>query len=356
MLDYVEIEGFKTLKKVNLKLEPLNILIGGNGSGKSNLLSFFTFLGQLYDQNLQDYIAQQGGIDKFLHKGRKVTQEIVFKLPFNNKTNGYGVVLRIRENTLYFAQEVAMYNNNNWEIGKKGLETELANNDLFRSEYIRKHILSCRRYHFHDTSDNSMLKSDSSIDKNNTLFLYSDGRNLAAYLYRIMTEDPKVYRLILSAVHSVAPFLVDFDLVPNAGQHVELNWRAKGCEVTFGPHDFSDGTLRFIALTVLFLQPKLPDTIVIDEPELGLHPAAVASLAGLMRSAAARGTQVIAATQSAELINHFNPEDVVTVDLVDGESKFQRLSSVKLDSWLEMYSLGEIWQRSIISQGQPQYR
>ena len=91
MLDYVEIEGFKTLKKVNLKLEPLNILIGGNGSGKSNLLSFFTFLGQLYDQNLQDYIAQQGGIDKFLHKGRKVTQEIVFKLPFNSKTNGYGV-------------------------------------------------------------------------------------------------------------------------------------------------------------------------------------------------------------------------------------------------------------------------
>ena len=335
MLDYIEIEGFKTLKKVNLKLEPLNILIGGNGGGKSNLLSFFTFLRQLYDQNLQDYIAQQGGIDKFLHKGRKVTQEIVFKLPFNNKTNGYGVVLRIRENTLYFAQEVAMYNNNNWEIGKKGLETELAN---------------------HDTSDNSMLKSDSSIDKNNTLFLYSDGRNLAAYLYRIMTEDPKVYRLILSAVHSVAPFLVDFDLVPNAGQHVELNWRAKGCEVTFGPHDFSDGTLRFIALTVLFLQPKLPDTIVIDEPELGLHPAAVASLAGLMRSAAARGTQVIAATQSAELINHFNPEDVVTVDLVDGESKFQRLSSEKLDSWLEMYSLGEVWQRSIIPQGQPQYR
>ena len=107
---------------------------------------------------------------------------------------------------------------------------------------------------------------------------------------------------------------------------------------------------------MLFLQPKLPDTIVIDEPELGLHPAAVASLAGLMRSAAARGTQVLAATQSAELINHFNPEDVVTVDLVDGESKFQRLSSEKLDSWLEMYSLGEVWQRSIIPQGQPQYR
>lgn len=356
MLDYVEIEGFKTLKKVNLKLEPLNILIGGNGSGKSNLLSFFTFLGQLYDQNLQDYTAQQGGIDKFLHKGRKVTQEIVFKLPFNSKTNGYGVVLRITENKLYFANEVAMYNNNNWEIGKKGLEAELVNSDLFRSEYIRQHILSCRRYHFHDTSDNSMLKSDSSIDKNNTHTLYSDGRNLAAYLYRIMKEEPKVYRLMLGTVRSVAPFLVDFDLVPNAGQCVELNWRAKGCEVTFGPHDFSDGTLRFIAMTVLFLQPKLPTTIVIDEPELGLHPAAVASLAGLMRSAAARGSQVIAATQSAELISHFNPEDVVTVDLVDGESKFQRLSSEKLDSWLEMYSLGEIWQRSIISQGQPQYR
>lgn len=355
MLDYVEIEGFKTLKKVNLKLEPLNILIGGNGSGKSNLLSFFTFLGQLYDQNLQDYIAQQGGIDKFLHKGRKVTQEIVFKLPFNNETNGYGVVLRIRENTLYFANEVAMYNNNDWEIGKNLNESLLRTNALYRSVYIRQYLLGCRKYHFHDTSFNSALKSDSSID-NDIYGLNSDGRNLAAYLYHIRKTEPKVYGMILGVVQSIAPFLVDFVLEPNVGHRVELKWRTKGGEVIFGPNDFSDGTLRFIALAILFLQPRLPDTIVIDEPELGLHPAAVASLACLMRSAAARGSQVIAATQSAELISHFNPEDVVTVDLVDGESKFQRLSSVKLDSWLEMYSLGEIWQRSIISQGQPQYR
>ena len=64
---------------------------------------------------------------------------------------------------------------------------------------------------------------------------------------------------------------------------------------------------------------------------------------------------MIAATQSADLISHFNPEDVIAVDLVDGESRFQRLSSNNLDIWLEMYSLGEIWKRSIIPQGQLQY-
>ena len=136
---------------------------------------------------------------------------------------------------------------------------------------------------------------------------------------------------------------------------VRLQWRSEEFEAIQGPNAFSDGTLRFIALTVLFLQPKLPTTIVIDEPELGLHPFAIAKLAGLMRSATARGAQVIAATQSADLISHFNPEDVIAVDLVDGESRFQRLSSNNLDIWLEMYSLGEIWKRSIIPQGQLQY-
>lgn len=355
MLDYVEIEGFKTLKKVNLKLEPLNILIGGNGSGKSNLLSFFTFLDVLYHQSMQRYIVARGGVEAFLHKGAKVSHKIRFLLEFDGGKNGYGIELEKGVDGIFVTDEDLIYKGKHWKVGGTYSEARVREHTIGRGLYIRKYIQSCRRYHFHDIGLNSPMKGGSNVD-DDTLYLYSDGSNLAAFLYHIREKHPNRYNVIRGTIHSVAPFFNDFVLEPDrdAGT-VRLQWRSEEFEAIQGPNAFSDGTLRFIALTVLFLQPKLPTTIVIDEPELGLHPFAIAKLAGLMRSATARGAQVIAATQSADLISHFNPEDVIAVDLVDGESRFQRLSSNNLDIWLEMYSLGEIWKRSIIPQGQLQY-
>lgn len=355
MLDYIEIEGFKTLKKVNLKLEPLNILIGGNGSGKSNLLSFFTFLDALYHQSMQRYIVAMGGVEAFLHKGSKVCHKIHFLLEFDKGMNGYEVELEKGVDGLFVIDEDLIYKRNHWNVEGTYSEAKVREHTIGRGPYIRKYIQSCKRYHFHDTGLNSPMKGFSNVD-DDTLYLYSDGSNLAAFLYNIREKHPNVYNVIRGTIHSVAPFFNDFVLEPDreAGT-VRLQWRSEEFEAIQGPNAFSDGTLRFIALTVLFLQPKLPDTIVIDEPELGLHPFAVAKLAGLMQSATARGTQVIAATQSADLISHFTPEDVVAVDLVEGESRFQRLSSDKLNIWLEKYSLGDIWRRSIIPQGQLQY-
>ena len=134
-----------------------------------------------------------------------------------------------------------------------------------------------------------------------------------------------VYKRIVKVIQGIAPFFHDFFLEPNETGSIRLQWQDKYSELIYGPNDLSDGTIRFIALTVLFMQPNLPKVIVIDEPELGLHPVAISKLAGLIKIAANRGTQIIAATQSAELISNFEPEDILTVNQYDGATKIERL-------------------------------
>jgi len=136
---------------------------------------------------------------------------------------------------------------------------------------------------------------------------------------------------------------------------LRLHWKDKFSDIVYGATDLSDGTMRFIALTVLFLQPNLPDTIIIDEPELGLHPAAIAKLGGMIKSVSAKGCQVIIATQSTDLISHFSPDSIIAVDQINGSSKFIRLNSQELQEWLEDYTIDDLWKRNIITSGQPNF-
>lgn len=355
MIDFIEIHGYKSIRDMKLEIAPLNILIGANGSGKSNLLSFFDFLRNLYEQNLREYVALRGGTNNFLFQGQKVTERLSFQLSFQGGINRYNVELNTNENKeFYFSVEELLYLKNRWQIARHGTEARLKSSDLYRAAYIHTFIRNCRKYHFHDTTPNSPLKNLSSVT-NDTAYLYSDGGNLAAWLYHIRQESSKDYDLIVKVVRSVAPYFSDFYLEPNAEGYILLRWKDKWADKIWGVADLSDGTLRFIALATLFLQPQLPDTIIIDEPELGLHPFAIAKLAGLLRSAAARGTQVIAATQSVTLIDNFAPEDVVAVDLVEGASQFRRLNREGLATWLENYSLGEMWERDLLNLGHINY-
>lgn len=355
MIDFIEIHGYKSIRDMKLEIAPLNILIGANGSGKSNLLSFFDFLRNLYEQNLREYVALRGGTNNFLFQGQKVTERLSFQLSFQGGINRYNVALNTNENKEFcFSVEELLYRGNRWQIAQRGTEARLKSSDLYRAAYIRAFIRNCRKYHFHDTTPNSPLKNLSSVT-NDTAYFYSDGGNLAAWLYHIRKESSKDYDFIVNVVRSVAPYFSDFYLEPNAGGYVSLRWKDKWADKIWSVSDFSDGTLRFIALATLFLQPQLPDTIIIDEPELGLHPFAIAKLAGLLCSAAARGTQVIAATQSVALIDNFAPEDVVAVDLVEGASQFRRLNKEGLATWLENYSLGEMWERDLLNLGHINY-
>ena len=345
-MESIYIKGFKSIKELHLPLKPINILIGANGSGKSNFLSFFEFLQQIYNKNLQGHIALNGGVDKFLYNGSEVTQEIEGKLTF--PTNAYSFILKKGENNLRFSKEILSYYDNNYEVSNFSTETYLHSSGMPGAKYIKDYLEEVRKYHFHNTGKNAPFHKMSNI-KTDFLYLYSNGSNIAALLYKIRQEKPKTYHWILYTVQSIAPYLADFILEPNENGYINLLWRNKYNNQIYNTYNFSDGTLRFITLTILLFQPKLPQTIIIDEPELGLHPFAIAKLAGLIKSASHRGCQIIVATQSVELINYFTPEDIITVDYKNGERVFERLNEESLAIWLEDFSLGELWKGHFIN-------
>ena len=115
---------------------------------------------------------------------------------------------------------------------------------------------------------------------------------------------------------------------PNSNDRIRLRWQQKGSDYPLTPHHLSDGTIRFICLTTALLQPEPPSTIILDEPEPGLHPYAIEILAELIKSSSKR-MQVIVSTQSPSLVDYFEPEEIVVVNRKDGASNFKRLKDFK---------------------------
>ncbi len=354
-MDYIDIEGYKSINKLHLVLNPINIFIGANGSGKSNFISFFDFLNKVYNQKLNEFVALNGGESKFLHKGKRVTNQITFKTEFDEGQNGYLFNIEAGTNGFVFTKESVIYKSDKGKrIDFNNSESNLKAEGSNRNQYVINYLNNLRKYHFHDTSSNSPFSEASHVE-NDIHYFYNDGSNIAAFLFSISEENKITYNKIIKTIQSIAPYFSDFYLKPNAKNYVKLQWEDKHSDILFGVNDLSDGTLRFIALTILFMQPELPNTIIIDEPELGLHPSAISKLAGMITSAASKGCQIILATQSTDLISHFEPQDIVTVDQKKGESLFKRLNPIELEQWLEDYTIDDLWKRNIISSGQPNF-
>ncbi len=354
-MDKVTIEGYRSFKKADIRLNPINLLIGSNGSGKSNFLSLFEMLGWAYEKRLAQYVMQVGGVDKLLYQGRKITDRITVTI--SEKSNSYTLSLMESDGKLVVEHEKLGYGSCHLSdsVDIESFRNEASLKDyvgLKRGTYIKEYISQIRKFHFHETGRRSPFSADSHII-NDAYRLYEHGENLAAVLYRIHHEEPNVYRRIVRVIQSVAPYFNDFYLEPTEADMIRLQWQDKYSNMIYGPSDLSDGTVRFIALTTLFLQPKLPKVIIIDEPELGLHPVAIEKLAGLIQVASHKGVQTIIATQSAELISHFAPEDILTVNQRDGQTSVERLDENALQHWMDDYTLGDLWKQNILKGGQP---
>ena len=219
------------------------------------------------------------------------------------------------------------------------------------AEYVSLDVASYRVYHFHDTSRTAGVKQPTKIDNNRALAV--DASNLAAMLYLFKQTYPDHFNLIESTIKQIAPFFDGFVVEPLRAnpEMIKLEWRERGSDDYFDGHSLSDGTLRFMCLATLLLQPDAPRLILLDEPELGLHPAAINILAALLRQASV-DSQILLATQSVTLINQFQPEDVIVADRVDGATTFTRLKSEDIATWIEDYSLGEMWEKNLIG-GRP---
>ncbi len=362
-LDYITVKGFKSFASLEkLPLQPINVVIGPNGSGKSNFISVFAFLNAIQEGRLQDYVTKAGGAEKVLHFGSKTTSAIEIHISFQEGVNQYHIKLvPASGDQLYAIDETVSFWDKQYPtpyeqgLAAHGWEAGISNPKERKKivSYVRDHLQSWRLYHFHDTSPGSPMKKTASVNDNR--FLRPDGSNLAAFLYFLREKHEEAYGLIRATVQRVAPFFDDFQLEPARlkPDSIILEWRHKNSDAYFDATMFSDGTLRFIALATLLLQPEKyrPSVILVDEPELGLHPYAIAMLASLIKQASTK-TQVIIGTQSPHLLDHFRPEDVLVANRVERATQLTRLESSKLAPWLEDYSLGQLWEKNEIG-GRP---
>ena len=361
----VILNGFKSIKEMELELRDLNILIGADGAGKSNLVSFFKLLNEMMAGRLQQYIGTAGRGRSLLHFGPKVTPQMEARLYFDVDNGVHTYAMRLFHaagDTLVFADESLSFLQTGYSkpklvpLGSGHQETRIgqAADEGERTAKVFRHLLNhCRVYHFHDTSSTARVRQYCYVGDNR--WLMPDAGNLTAFLLRLREEnDGLVYRRIVSTIRLIAPFFDDFDLEP-AGpdkKDIILNWRDSGSDQVFGPHQLSDGTLRAVCLVTLLMQPEndLPDLIIVDEPELGLHPYALDVIAALFKKAS-HHNQVLISTQSSSYLDNFDPEDVVVVGRGGKESQFTRPDSAKLETWLDEYSLGEVWEKNVIGGG-----
>ncbi len=359
-IDTITIKGFKSIESLeDFELKKLNVLIGANGAGKSNFVDYFRMLRAMADEAFQKYVLEAGGSDGFLFLGPKQTRQISSRVDFG--PNWYEQELTpTASGSLLIASETTGYmdSSSTWTGNPESILKSIRTQTSFRhpglpgvGHYIYDSVSNWTVYHFHDTSSLSPMRRNQAL--HDWWKFRHDASNLASFLFNLQDTEKGSYELIRDTIRLIAPFFDDFLLRPQTkgnSEQIRLEWLQKGSDFPFQPTQLSDGSIRFICLATALLQPTPPATIVIDEPELGLHPYAIALLADLIKSASER-TQVIISTQSPTLLDYFTPEEIVVVNRYSGRSTFDRLDNANLVEWLKEYSVGELWQKNVVRGG-----
>lgn len=356
------IRGFKSVDSrhpLTLELGNVNVLLGANGAGKSNVISFFQLLGNLMNGSLQRYVEQAGTAQTFLYYGAKKTSSLFGAFYLEDK-EGNQYVYQISLSHALPDRLVITMENVAFQKGKEGLvqpnmlptnfkESELPNATDGASVSVRDFLSGCKIFQFHDSSAEGALRQASPVETAH--YLQTRGDNLAAFLYYLKESFPSHYKRVVEYVRLVMPQFKDFYLQPRQG-YVSLMWTDNSTnDYVLIPQQFSDGTIRFIALATLLLQPEetMPRLILIDEPELGLHPYAIRQLAEMIKDAAFHA-QVIIATQSPLLLDEFELRDISILerDEVLNATVKRELNEQELTEWLDNYSLSELWEKNVI--------
>ena len=365
-LNQITLKGFKSIRDLtDFKPGRLNVLIGANGAGKSNLVDFFRMLRAMADGGFQKFVANSGGADGFFFNTPKETKQISAHLKFGKNEFRFSLEATV-SGEMTINDEATLYTGgqyrsdwHNWGSGKKesGLPSWKDRKSSWSGDYrsaeahVYSAVSSWMVYHVHDTSSTAPMRRDCS--SRDFRELRPDAGNIAAFLLKLREEHGPRYQRIRETVRLMAPFFDDFLLEPQQkgdSELVRLEWRQKGSTFPLQPWQFSDGTIRFICLATALLQTRPPSTVLIDEPELGLHPVAIEALAALLHEASAQ-TQLLVSTQSPGLLDHFDPEHVVVVERAEGASIFRRLDRAALENWLDDYSLGDLVRKDIIESG-----
>ena len=333
MLKKLTIHGFKSIERQIIELGALNVLIGANGSGKSNLLGAFSFFRASALGDRDTVVKRAGGADRVLFHGKKNTKACFFACESDE-----------------FSYEQTLMPVAGDQLAPLDDEDIVPANEI---ALVKQQIETWRMYHLHDTSATAAVKSSCNVDDNR--YLREDSANLAAYLYWLKQKQPTDYGRIVATIQLAIPYFEDFMLAPlrRNEQMIRLEWKQRHSDAYFDADSLSDGSLRFVSLVTLLNQPRwaMPSLIVIDEPELGLHPLAIRLLAEML-DAASEHTQILVATQSVTLLDNFPLEQVIVTEHDGKSSVFRRLAAEDYQAWLENYSIGELWEKNVLG-GRP---
>lgn len=361
----ITIQGYKSISlnhPLHLELGNKAILLGANGAGKSNIISFFKLLEAMTKEYLQMYIAQNGSNQIFLYYGAKITPKLAATICFEAEEieikYSFWLAFAVPNKLIISSESVETYN----KMGEKLNITEI-NSDFYESglgkckdaicQDIKALLEKCKVYQFSDSSQVAPIRQTAPVESAH--YLQSDAGNLASFLYYLKNNYRFYYNRIVSYTESIMPQFKDFYLEPDRS-YISLKWIDKSAnDYVFSPAQLSDGTIRYIALATLLLQPKetMPSVIIIDEPELGLHPYAIDQLAYMIQEASLKA-QVIVATQSPTLIDNFKLDDITVIER-DEDNQYtvaNKMDEGHFSEWLQEYSVSELWAKNVIG-GRP---
>lgn len=363
----LRVAGLRSLVDAELALgTDVTVLIGANGSGKSTLVSALELVSRIWDGSFQEYLEDRGGLERMLFAGDPPAQEVTIDLwaakDHAGVRNGYRARLRPSPSGVARLQETLRLHDTR-KYPKRSYDEELGwatSSQVVRldqgdragrfASYVRPLLAGCRVFHFDDVSAQAPATRLSTVGDD--VELRWNAENIAAYLLKVNLEHPQHYREIVAVVQQALPFFQDFVLVPDRSGQVRLRWRQRGLDRTFLPHEASDGALRFICLATLLLGPDLPATVVLDEPELGLHPAAIGLLAEMTRAAGRTGHRVIIATQSVPLLSHYEVGEIAVLEHHQSRTTLTRPDASRLEAFLDDYSTGSLWEMNLLG-GRP---
>ena len=374
-IESIHIKGFRSL--ADFKVEDLpnaTVMIGANGAGKSNVFRFLEMVGSMLTPpsgELAKFVRGQGGADDLLFGGRGRTRRIEADLGLRTTAGwvNYRFALApASPDRLEFADERFRLRRDDRPSGSPSQETwqdlgfghpeakllNMGSNEADSEAEAQESAASalvntlggCSCHHFHDTSDRSPIRK--TWDASDWRRLRDDGGNLASVLHFLERNDNHRYESICYHIGRVLPTFDRF-IIEERRNHVQLRWKAKGSDKAHGTHLASDGSLRTFALMTLLNLPLdlLPSVVLLDEPELGLHPAALSLVGGMVSSLAAR-RQIIVATQSSLLVDEFDLDQLLVFDLDGDATTVQRPRSQDYREWLGECSTGEMWEKNLL--------
>jgi predicted ATPase len=391
MITSLTIKGYRSLKDVTIPLGPLNVMIGPNGGGKTNIMDVLALLQEAATGSLSDAIDRRGPIRSLLFAGGAKSIEVAVEISLPpgfrralrsgaQKTLRYAVTLAPAGGGYYVKSERMWSDDVRKALGfpvfaGRGVlaratqtaaktflaehqmtpaELALSRPDSVLSPVARLRLTFLKKvlgravcvYGLPDTRTDAPMRQPQVARMESVL--KRDSSNLPAVLQLISQSDryEHMYEDIESELRAGFPQEFRGLKFPSSGGdgRIAMRWREKAFpDRSFDAYEISDGTINFVRLATLLAGSTTPQVVCIDEPEVGLHPRLIRLVAEMLQ-ANAGPRQFIVATHSPALVDKLNPEEVLVVEKTEGATQVRRLDPDDLKHWLDKFSLGELWQ------------